>query len=119
MAPRATSRMPFMTPSRCAESPIRTLVNRCSANPVNNPRKNRKIPYLMSPRSSVCIALLLFAQTHSCVQWRQQAKRQRVLLMYLDDPDTAALISGSTDCSPEKDRFTAPSNPAFDVGTLR
>jgi len=39
--------------------------------------------------------------------------------MYLDDPDTAALISGSTDCSPEKDRFTAPSNPAFDVGTLR
>src|SRR5262245_33158655 len=37
MAPSATRKMPFITPSRCAASPMRTLVNRCSAKPVSSP----------------------------------------------------------------------------------
>ena len=43
-APNATRKIPFMTPSRCAASPIRGLLNCCSTNPVSKPNKNRNIP---------------------------------------------------------------------------
>src|SRR5258707_15577362 len=44
IAPRATRKIPFMTPSRCAASPIRGLVKCCSTSPVSKPNRNRNIP---------------------------------------------------------------------------
>ena len=36
--------MPFITPSRCSERPMRTLVKRCSSNPVISPRRKSNMP---------------------------------------------------------------------------
>src|SRR5664280_764754 len=44
MAPSATRKVPFITPSRCAASPMRTLAKCCSTNPVSSPSRNKHIP---------------------------------------------------------------------------
>src|SRR5260370_25013831 len=44
IAPNATRKIPFMTPSRWAASPIRGLVKCCSISPVSKPNRNRNIP---------------------------------------------------------------------------
>src|SRR5213080_4360534 len=44
IAPNATRKIPFMTPSRCAASPIRGLLKCCSTSPVSKPNRNRNIP---------------------------------------------------------------------------
>src|SRR5258708_23117753 len=44
IAPNATRKIPFMTPSRCAASPIRGLLKCCSTSPVSRPNRNRNIP---------------------------------------------------------------------------
>src|SRR6202035_2370988 len=43
-APNAMRKVPFITPSKCAASPIRGLLNCCSTNPVSRPSKNKNIP---------------------------------------------------------------------------
>src|SRR5207244_10075304 len=44
IAPNATRKIPFMSPSRCAASPIRGLVKCCSTSQVTKPNRNRNIP---------------------------------------------------------------------------
>jgi hypothetical protein len=44
IAPSTTKKVPFMTPSRCAESPIRMLVKRVSSMPVTRPSRNKNMP---------------------------------------------------------------------------
>src|SRR6266545_48961 len=43
-APSAMRKIPFITPSRCAPSPMRGFVNCGSTNPVSKPSTNRNIP---------------------------------------------------------------------------
>src|SRR5450432_3340318 len=44
IAPNATRKVPFNTPSRCAARPMRALLNFCSARPVRRPSRNKNIP---------------------------------------------------------------------------
>src|SRR5882672_7188866 len=58
-APSATRNVPFITPSRCAASPIRMLAKCCSAKPVSSPIRNRHIPCHIRDRFVPCIDTLL------------------------------------------------------------
>src|SRR5262249_16169263 len=57
MAPSATRKMPFITPSKCAARPMRTLVKCCSARPVSSPSRNRSMPSHISCRFLVFILI--------------------------------------------------------------
>src|SRR3954454_13988044 len=59
IAPSAIRNVPFITPSRCAESAIRIFVKRRSFTPVTNPIKNKNMPCHINPRSAVRIRVVL------------------------------------------------------------
>ena len=59
-APNATRKVPFITPSRCAASPMRGLANFCSTKPVRRPSKNKNIPCQSNRRlmSSISVSFM-------------------------------------------------------------
>src|SRR3954471_7379854 len=59
IAPRAIRKVPFITPSRCAEIAMRIFVKRRSFRPVTNPIKNKNMPCHINPRSAVRIRVVV------------------------------------------------------------
>src|SRR5579859_2187569 len=62
-APSASRNVPFITPSRCAASPIRMLEKCCSIKPVSRPIRNKNIPCHIKRRFVYSI-WLLFSLIH-------------------------------------------------------
>src|SRR5215472_108837 len=56
--------MPFITPSRCAETPMRMLVKRCSSSPVTSPSRNKNMPCHINRRLAGLILISPFERVH-------------------------------------------------------
>ncbi len=66
-APSAIRNVPFITPSKCAASPMRVLAKCVSAKPVNRPIRNRNMPCHMRLRLVDFIWILFsFTARRSC-----------------------------------------------------